>query len=158
MTIDEACVGCIINQSAKVADAIHASDLLSNELISTVTKMSKDFSFKDSPPEIASGVYEKMSIIANKHDLYDEVKDHSTKKALSFTPLLKEKLSTSNNKLLTATKIAVAGNVIDLAAEVEFDLEEELLKIFDTDFAHDDFKSFESELKLAKCVVVVAVN
>ena len=35
--------------------------------------------------------------------------------------LLKEKLLDSNDKFLTAIKIAVAGNVIDLAAQVEFD-------------------------------------
>ncbi len=158
MTIDEACVGCIINQSVKVANAIHASESLSNELTSTVTKMSEGFSYKDTPPEIASYVYEKMAEIANKTDLYDEVKEISTKKALSFVPLLKEKLSASNNKLLTATKIAVAGNVIDLAAEVEFDLEEELTKIFDTHFAYNDFDMLKDRLDSSKSVLVIGDN
>ncbi len=158
MTIDEACVGCIINQSVKVANAIHASESLSNELTSTVTKMSEGFSYKDTPPEIASYVYEKMAEIANKTDLYDEVKEISTKKALSFVPLLKEKLSASSNKLLTATKIAVAGNVIDLAAEVEFDLEEELTKIFDTHFAYNDFDMLKDRLDSSKSVLVIGDN
>jgi uncharacterized protein with ATP-grasp and redox domains len=120
--------------------------------------MSKDFSFNDTPPEIASYVYEKMAIIAQKDDLYDEVKENSTKKALSFAPLLKEKLHSSHNKLLTATKIAVAGNVIDLAAEVEFDLKEELEKIFHTDFAHNDFDIFAQKLSSAKNVVILGDN
>ncbi|MBW6489444.1 ARMT1-like domain-containing protein [Sulfurimonas sp.] len=158
MTIDEACVGCIINQSVKVTNAIHASSSLADELISTVTKMSESFSYDDTPPEIASYVYEKMALIANKTDLYDEVKELSTKKALSFVPLLKKELSNSKDKLLTATKIAIAGNVIDLAAEVEFDLHEELEKIFHTDFAHDDFALFEEELNSAKSVLIVGDN
>ena len=158
MTIDEACVACIINQSVKVADAINATPPLKTELTSTVEDMSRDFSFKNNPPEIAADVYEKMAFIANKTDLYDEVKELSTRKALSFVPLLKEKLSNSDNKLLTATKIAVAGNVIDLAAEVEFDLEEELTKIFDTDFSHNDFEALQSSLAGAKNVVVLGDN
>lgn len=158
MTIDEACVGCIINQSVKVANALHASESLSNELISAVTQMSKSFSFNDAPPEIASYVYERMAQIANKTDLYDEVKEHSTKKALFFIPLLKEKIALSENKLLTAVKIAVAGNVIDLAAEVEFDLQEELEKIFDTDFAYDDFNALEKQLSSAKSVLIIGDN
>ncbi|MEA2091395.1 MAG: ARMT1-like domain-containing protein, partial [Campylobacterota bacterium] len=81
MTIDEACVECIINQSAKVANAIGASESLANEMTSTVKEMSTDFSYDDNPPEIASYVYEKMAQIANKNDLYDEVKELSTKKA-----------------------------------------------------------------------------
>ena len=158
MTIDEACVGCIINQSVKVANAIHADESLSSELKSAVTKMSETFSYNDAPPEIASYVYEKMAQIANKYDLFDEVKELSTKKALSFVALLKKELLNSKDKLLTVTKIAVAGNVIDLAAEFEFDLEEELSKIFYTEFAHDDFVLFEEKLKSAKSVLVIGDN
>ena len=158
MLIDEACVGCIINQSIKVSDAINADKALKEELTSTVEVMSKNFSFKQNPPEIAAYVYEKMADIANKKDLYDEVKALSTTKALSFIPLLKEKLKNSNNKLLTATKIAVAGNVIDLAAAVEFDLEEELVEIFDTAFAHNDFDALENSLESARNVVVLGDN
>jgi len=158
LTIDEKCVECIINQSVRVADAIKATPALKKELTSTVEELSKDFSYKDNPPEIASYVYEKMAVIANKTDLYDEVKELSTKKALSFVPLLKEKLQESKNKLLTATKIAVAGNVIDLAAAVEFDLEEELDKIFHTNFAHDDVLLLENELKKARTVLVIGDN
>ncbi len=158
MKIAQECVGCIINQSTKVADAIGADTALKNKLVATVTAMSKDFSFKLSPPEIAADVYEKMAQIANKSDLYDEVKKHSTQKALSFVPLLKEKLAMSSDRLLTATKIAVAGNVIDLAAAVEFDLQEELEKIFDTQFGHNDFEAFARELKKAKKVLILGDN
>lgn len=158
MLIDEACIGCIINQSVKVANAINASTSLSHELTSTVELMSKEFSFLKSPPEIASDVYEKMARIANKIDLYDEVKELSTQKALSFVPLLKEKLSLCQDKLLTATKIAVAGNVIDLAAAVDFDLAEELEKIFDRDFAYNDFEKLALQLPHAKSVLIIGDN
>jgi uncharacterized protein with ATP-grasp and redox domains len=158
MLIDEACIACIINQSVKVANAIDASPTLSHELTSTVELMSKEFSYQKSPPEIASDVYEKMANIANKTDLYDEVKELSTQKALSFVPLLKEKISTCQDKLLTATKIAVAGNVIDLAAAVDFDLAEELEKIFDTDFAYNDFAKLASQLPHAKRVLIIGDN
>ncbi len=158
MNIDEICVGCIINQSVKVAQAIDASKDLTDNLVSSVEDMSRDFSFSNNPPEIASSVYEKMALIANKKDLYDKQKELSTKKALSFVPYLKDKILTSKDKLLTATKIAVAGNVIDLAAEVEFDLDDELLKIFDTDFSHNDFNKLETNLQKAKNIVILGDN
>lgn len=158
MKIDEACVSCIINQSVKVADAINADKVLTDTLTFTIEKMSESFSYDDNPPEIASYVYEEMAKIAGKDDLYDEVKALSTQKALSFIPLLKAKLLNSEDKLLTATKIAVAGNVIDLAAEVEFDLAEELEKIFETEFAHDDFLKMKRDLSKAKSVVILGDN
>ena len=158
MKIAQECVGCIINQSQKVADAIRADKKLKEKLLTNVEGMSKDFSFELSPPEVASDVYETMSRIANKSDLYDEVKEMSTQKARSFIPFLKEKLDSSKNKLLVATKIAVAGNVIDLAAAVEFDLEEELEKIFHTEFSYDDFSIFSSKLETAKNVTILGDN
>lgn len=158
MIIDEACVDCIVNQSYRVCDAINASQELREQITSSVKEMSKEFSYAKNPPEIAADVYEKMSLMANKADLYEELKALSTKKALSFVPLLEEKLLNSSDKLLTATKIAVAGNVIDLAAVVEFDLEEELSKIFETDFAYDDFEPLRKKLQDAKSVLVIGDN
>jgi uncharacterized protein with ATP-grasp and redox domains len=158
MTIANECVGCIINQSLKVADAIHADNKLKEELFTTVETMSRDFSYSNTPPEIAADVYEKMAEIANKSDLYDDMKAVATQKALSFIPLLEEKLQNSGDKLLTATKIAVAGNVIDLAAQVVFDLEEELEKIFHTEFSHNDFTAFETLALSAENIVVLGDN
>ena len=115
MKIDEACIGCIINQSSKVASAIKADEVLTEKLISAVTQSSKDSSFSLTPPEVATDVYELMSILAEKADLYEEIKNYSTQNALSYIPFLEYKISKSQDKLLTATKVAIAGNVIDLA-------------------------------------------
>ena len=158
MLIDQDCIACIINQSVKVADAIEANDTLRHNLLSHVEKLSKDFSLQQNPPQIAAYVYKDMAKIAQKNDLYEEVKKSSTQKALSFLPLLQNKLSHSQNILETATKIAVAGNVIDLAAEVMFDLEEELAKIFDTQFADNDIEKLDKLLVKAKKVVVLGDN
>jgi damage-control phosphatase, subfamily I len=158
MRLEEACVGCIINQSLKVADAIGADNLLTDALVSAVTKSAQNFSFKATPPEIAADVYEMMAQMADKEDLYDEVKAHSTQKALSFVPYMQDKIDSSDNKLLTATKVAVAGNVIDLAAEVEFDLADEVAKIFDTHFDYDDFDKLRSSLERASTLLYIGDN
>ena len=158
MNIDEACIGCIINQSVKVASAIGADEILTQRLVSAVTQSSKDFSFSLTPPEVATDVYEMMAQIVDKADLYEEVKNHSTQKALSYLSFLEEKIQKSSDKLLTATKVAIAGNVIDLAAEVEFDLANEIEKIFETDFGHDDFEHLKELLESAKTLLVIGDN
>jgi uncharacterized protein with ATP-grasp and redox domains len=158
MTIDNACVTCIINQSSKVADALDADNALRDALTSKVMQMSQFFSYEDTPPEIASYVYEEMANIANKSDLYDEVKKASTKKALSFYPALEQKILDAQDKLLVATKIAIAGNVIDLAAAVEFDLEDEIEKIFDTSFGCDDFVKLKNALSTSSKILIIGDN
>ena len=158
MNIDPACVECIINQSKRVASAIEADDKLSKEITKAVEEMAPSFSFNESPPEVAAAVYEKMAKIAGKKDLYDEVKKLSTLKAQEFVPYLEKEVSHSHAPLLTATKIAVAGNVIDLAAEYAFDLNEELAKIFHTSFSVNDFAKLEDRLKKTKTLLYIADN
>ena len=158
MRIEPACVECIINQSRRVAQAIGADEALSLKLTDTVSEMSTTFNFKTSPPVCATPIYQMMAQISNKHDLYDEVKKHSTLKALEFVPSLKEKIKNSSTPLLTSIKIAVAGNVIDLAAEVSFDLDEEIVKIFDTHFAIDDFELLKTRLDSAKSLLYIGDN
>lgn len=158
MKIDPACVECIINQSRRVAEAIRADETLTAEIVRAVEAMAPGFSYEQSPPEVASAVYEKMALIAGKEDLYDEVKRLSTLKAKAFVPYLEEEIAASSEPLLTATKIAVAGNVIDLAAEYTFDLSEELEKIFQTQFAVDDFEKLRQRLSMASSLLYIADN
>jgi len=158
MKIDKECIDCIINQSRRVAEAIHADELLREEIVFNAIQMSKSFSTQESPPEVATPLYEKMAELAGKKDLYDEVKKTATLKALNFVPLLQKKIENSSAPLFTATKIAVAGNVIDLAAEVEFDLDEELEKIFHTEFAINDFVFLQKKLSKASTLLYIADN
>ena len=158
MTIDPACVACIINQSRRVADAIHADEALTKRLVGRVEAMSGSFSFRQSPPEVAADVYEKMARIAGKNDLYDEVKAHSTETAQRLIPELRQAIAEADDTLLAATKAAVAGNVIDLAAEVHFDLHEEVGKIFETPFAIDDFEKLATVLEKAKTLLYIGDN
>jgi len=158
MNIDPACVECIINQSKRVADAIDADEKLTQEIVNAVEKMAPGFSFKQSPPEVASAVYEKMAELAGKEDLYDEVKKLSTQKAQAFVPYLENEIRDSNEPLLTATKVAVAGNVIDLAAEYAFDLNEELDKIFHTSFSVNNFSLLQEKLAQASTLLYIADN
>lgn len=158
MNLDEACIGCILNQAVRVCDNIHADSSLRESILQRADEMSKDFSLKQNPPQVATPLYQEMARLANKLDLYDEVKKHSTSKAKEFIPYLQDKLANSDDKLLTATKIAIAGNVIDLAAEVSFDLDEELEKIFDISFNEDDFHCLKEQLSSAKNIMYLADN
>ncbi len=158
MNITQTCVECIINQSKRVGDTLGLDAFTKEHIVSLTTDMSKNFSFFQTPPEVATPVYETIAKTIKTDDIYKDIKAKSTKQAISLLPLLEEKLKSSNNRFLTATKIAVAGNVIDLASEFKFDLEKELDKIFETDFAIDNTKEFYEKLLNSKKVVILGDN
>jgi len=158
LNIAPECVECIVGQSEKVCSAIDADGDLKEKILLHVSRLSKNFDFSKSPPEVASDVYEDMAEIAQMSDLYAELKSHATLRAGDFVSSLQDILKNSDNKLLTLLKIAVAGNVIDLAAEVSFDLDEELETIFHTDFAIDDVDILREKLKDAKTLLYIGDN
>jgi len=158
MNIEKACVECIINQTTRVCDAIGANEALRNEIALHVKTMSQTFDFDASPPENATPIYELMSKLAHKEDLYKEQKLEATHKALSLLPSLESIIENSQNQLLSATKVAVAGNVIDLAAEVSFDLDDELKKIFKIPFSIDNLEKMRHSLEHAKEVLIIGDN
>jgi len=158
MKIENACVECIIGQTQRVADAIGADAALRKKIREDVLAMSKDFDFAKSPPEVAREVYEHLAVLAGKKDLYDEVKRHSAEKAKAFLPFLRGQIAEAEDPFLTAVKVAVAGNVIDLAAEVTFDLDAEIDKLFHTPFARDDVAQLRQKLAGAKTLLYIGDN
>lgn len=158
MKIENACVECILGQTQRVADAIGADDALRRRIDADVAAMSKTFDFTQSPPEVARAVYEHLAVLAGKKDLYDDVKRLSTQKALSFVPFLREQIEKADDPFYTAVKVAVAGNVIDLASEVTFDLDAEIGKLFHTPFAHDDVAALNVKLQGAKTLLYIGDN
>jgi uncharacterized protein with ATP-grasp and redox domains len=158
LNIDLTCVECIINQSKRVGETLKVDEKTAQELINHTKELSKDFSFLKTPPEVATPVYKDMAKILKTDDIYLDIKQASTKKALSFLPVLEERLLKTDDKFTTALKIAVAGNVIDLASEVMFDLQKELDKIFELDFDIDDSLELKKLLENAKEVVVLGDN
>jgi hypothetical protein len=59
---------------------------------------------------------------------------------------LKNQVEESDDRLLTAMRIAIAGNVIDCGANWDFDLKDEIKEILHKDFAICDYGGFKNRL------------
>jgi len=158
MTIQQECIVCIGAQSGRVCDAIHADSALRERIVSYVTAALQDADFTLSPPVVAAPLYEQMAILAQTDDLYREQKQHATAQAETYVPFLKETVRNSNDPFMASLKTAVVGNVIDLAAEVSFDLHDAISSVFTTPFAHDDSEALRHALNSANTVLYIGDN
>ncbi|OPX83601.1 MAG: hypothetical protein A4E53_04549 [Pelotomaculum sp. PtaB.Bin104] len=77
---------------------------------------------------------------------------------MSCTPGLKDYLNSSNKRLNDALKIAVAGNVIDLGINRNFDINASLKNSLRVGFAKDDFRRFKEKLDQEDQVVILGDN
>lgn len=158
MKIHQDCLECIYNQSSRVSSLLKVDTNQAKEISQIAKTHIKNFDFNTNPPHNAYPMYEAIAEYLGCSDIYKELKKEASKNSYQFIPTCKRAISESDDTLLAAIKTAVAGNVIDLAAEVMFDLDEEIEKIFKRDFAIDDFAVLKTRLKETKRLVYLADN
>lgn len=158
MNITSDCVECIVGQITKATNLLQCDEKLSKEIKSEVLRRSQNFSFEHTPPWVARDVYEYLAHKINKTDPLEEIKQQSIQTALSFIPFIKNKLESSSDKLYTAIKASVAGNVIDFGAKEQFNLKDEIENVFDTHFAINDYFILKEKLSTIDKLMILADN
>ena len=158
MNLTPECVTCIFSQSLRVCKTLEVDEHTTKRVLDRVAKMVGDWSFDETPPQVAARVYPEIAKILQVDDIYFDYKRQATQKALEFIPFVEEMIERSSDRFSTVLKASVVGNVIDLAAMKQFDLQEELSKIFDLPFSIDDSESLRKELKRSRNLLVVGDN
>jgi len=156
--IEQECLDCIYNQSTRVSDFLKVNPSQAKNISKIAKQHIAKFDHNSTPPHNATPMYEEIATYLEVDDIYAAMKEEASKKALSFVSTCKDNIQNQKDRLEGAIKTAIAGNVIDLAAEVMFDLDEEIGKIFKTDFAIDDFESLKQKLSQTKILVYLADN
>jgi len=158
MNIKPDCLVCLYNQALKTSKLLNLDDKTSAKILFEVAKILPNYSLEFTPPQIAKDTYALIEKITNNPDPLLKAKEEAIKEAKSFKPFLYEKIQKSSDKLLTALKIAVAGNVIDFGAKKQFNLKETIENIFNTPFKIDNYLKLKEKLKTAKKVVIIGDN
>lgn len=158
MKLQQECVGCILGQADRVASKIGANAALTATISQTAQQFAQQFDFNLTPPEVATPLYEALAIKANKDDLYKEAKEKATKEAQAMLPKLHAMLIQSTKILTAAAKIAVAGNVIDLATHHDYDLTQDVQAVLTGKFGVDHLDQLFNEMSTAKTLLYLADN
>ncbi|RXJ69220.1 hypothetical protein CRV08_04215 [Halarcobacter ebronensis] len=158
MNITDECVKCITGQIEKATKLLCLNEEISKTIMEEVKERAKNFSYDETPPFVAKDVYEYLAKMAKLEDPLEKLKQESIKNATSYLPFIEEKLEKSSDKLFTAIKAAVAGNVIDFATTKEFCLDSEINSVFETEFAINDYKKFKEELEKTNRLIILSDN
>ena len=128
------CIPCFYRQALDAARIAGADEIVQKKIIDELSKLIPDFPLEASPPEMGRTVYALVREIIGVKDPFKEIKESSNKMALSLYPELKQEINNSEDRLLTAVKLSIAGNVIDYGVKNSLNVEEEINKIFNKDF------------------------
>ena len=152
------CFPCFMEQALRAGRIATSDEKKIKRLLDEVGRMLSSIPLGSTPPESGKVIYQKVSEITGISDPYKEIKGESTEKALTLYPSLKDEVKKGKDPLLTAIRIAIAGNVIDFGANSNFNIEQEIYEILRKDFAICDYEKFKAELNESNEILYIGDN
>jgi len=153
------CLACLLKQTVQTVKLVKAEKNLKSEII---RKIEKEFlpavNLNWNPPKISRNMHKLIKELLKNDDPYKKIKTKYNKIALGMQDDLKRIIKNSKDKLLTATRVAIAGNVIDFGAQLKFDIKGDLQDILKKDFAIFHYDEFKQKLKKEKNILFLGDN
>jgi radical SAM protein with 4Fe4S-binding SPASM domain len=110
------------------------------------------------PAENSTLVLHRVYELLGEEDPFQKAKQESNRAVMKLWPKLRVLLDESGDRLFTAIKLAVAGNIIDMGILADFDIDKSVQEALEVDFALDHYAELKNRLGKARRVLVVGDN
>ncbi|WP_455391798.1 damage-control phosphatase ARMT1 family protein [[Eubacterium] cellulosolvens] len=152
------CIPCFQRQALEAARFVTNDIGVQEKILRRVITELEKMDWTGTPPEMAHTVHQIVKEECNVSDPYKDIKKQFNDIALSLYPELKEIINKSAEPLLTAVRLAIAGNVIDFGANSQFDLKETISNVLGKEFALNDYDKLLEILRKSKSLLYLADN
>jgi len=156
------CIPCFFRQALDMTRITGVDEATQKRVLNEVSKLIPDFPLDASPPKMGREIYRIVKGITGKNDPFKKIKQKSNKLVLDIYPKLKEEIRSSDDKLLAAVELAIAGNVIDYGVKNSLDIDREIEKILAGDFIGAkksfDYQEFRNALNNSGSVLYLGDN
>ena len=152
------CIPCFMQQALRAGRIATSDENKLKQILDKTGEMVKTISMHDTPAETGMMVYQIVKEVTGVYDPYKDIKQQHILETKSIYPELEKLVADSDDRLLTAIKIAIAGNIIDLGVNKEFDIVTDVKNILDQDFAILDYKAFKKQLRKSNNILYIGDN
>ena len=152
------CIPCFFRQALSAARAATKDERKVKEVLDTVAGLIPRIPLESPPPETARLVYGAVREVTGVADPFHDYKEKSIENALSLYGELKSAVHGAGDPLRAAVSMAIAGNVIDLAANPDFDLQADMEDFLQRALVVDHYESFRQRLEKARTVLYLGDN
>jgi len=154
------CIPCFIRQSLEAVRMVTPDEAIHERLLRDVLRILGKMDLRQSPPAMAQRIHRLIRELTGQSDPYRAVKDRFNRLAMDIYPSLKAKVEGSADPLVTAIRLAIAGNIIDMGVDnyltdeqVHEAIDHALAAPFDADLA-----GFREAISKARNILYLADN
>lgn len=158
MRVDLECFPCLLRQAVEACRLATEEEGKRAEVIRGVLRILEGAPPESTPPLLCLRVHEEVKRVTGNADPYREVKRALNHLAREMYPELRRRVEESPDRLLTAVKLAIAGNVIDVGPGMDFDPRRAVAEVMTRDLRPNHLEHLRRELERSGTVVYLADN
>jgi damage-control phosphatase, subfamily I len=156
--MDFRCYNCLVRSFARLLEKFQPkaqnNETLMKEFLSYLSKTDESHT----APYITGYMQEVIKKMIGIDDLYIEEKEFANNMLLANYQELRKVVSIADCSFKRALRLAIAGNIIDYAANPDFDIMQTIEYVLENDFAIDDSQELMQELITAENVLYLGDN
>ncbi len=159
MKLAPQCVPCTLSKVVRFTLEKTGDEAKAREAVERFIEiMSEPGVWDGSPMDLATKAYKYVRELIGHDDFLKEEKRRQNELALAALEKLKGWVEAQPEPLKAALLLSVVGNVIDLGAKPDYDLEATLEQILSRGFSVDQFDELKRRLERAETLLLVADN
>jgi hypothetical protein len=158
MQLYSECIVCLFQQALRIAKLTTPDQYQQWTILHRLSKEIAELPINTIQVEVAGKIRQIIAETTGETDPYCEQKKYYNNVALGLYPRLQSIVEQSSDPLLSAIRIAIAGNIIDFGLGDTFNLEQTVEESLTEDFAIFDYSQFQEKLKRADTILYLADN
>ena len=111
------CIPCFVRQALDSARMVTDDEDTHQQVLTEVLALSQKLDLHQSPPAIARVIHQRIRHLTQNSDPYRQIKQRHNQLSLQLYNKLSPVVSSADNAIETAVRLAIAGNIIDLGAK-----------------------------------------
>lgn len=155
------CIPCFIRQALDSARLITDDENVHEQVVRAAMKMAVDMDLHKSPPAMAKQIHRLIRQLTGIEDPYKEIKINFNTFAMQIYPEAKKYIEESDDKIESAVKLAIAGNIIDFGINAglkNHHVQETIDKSIETSIEPKALQRFKDAVKKAKRILYIGDN
>ena len=159
MKISLDCFPCFLRQTLEASRISGADEKTQREVLNSVMRVLQNLPEKTTPPQMGRLIHKTIREAAGNPDPYKEIKQGHNEQVLKMEADLTNLVNESSSPLISALKLAGAGNLIDLGPERKWsDVSEVFEGFVDKNSDFFDYPTLENSLTNSSTLFYIGDN